>query len=57
MSTMAIPSWMRTACRSLQTLDAHPSFRGNDEGTKMTDDIIYQIPFGIFGAIAHVLYS
>ena len=25
-------------------------------GTKMTDDIIYQVPFGIFGSIAHVLF-
>ena len=25
-------------------------------GTKMTDEIIYQVPFGIFGAIAHVLF-
>ena len=27
-----------------------------DGGTKMTDEIIYQIPFGIFGSIAHVLF-
>ena len=26
------------------------------EGTKMTDEIIYQVPFGIFGTIAHVLF-
>lgn len=27
-----------------------------NRGTKMTDDIIYQIPFGIFGSIAHVVF-
>ena len=25
-------------------------------GTLMTDEIIYQVPFGIFGSIAHVLF-
>ena len=27
-----------------------------DEGTRMLDDIIYQVPFGIFGSIAHLLF-
>ena len=27
-----------------------------DGGTRMTDEIIYQVPFGIFGSIAHVLF-
>jgi ligand-binding SRPBCC domain-containing protein len=27
-----------------------------EEGTKMTDEIRYQMPFGIFGTIAHFLF-
>ena len=27
-----------------------------DDGTLMTDEIIYQIPYGIFGSIAHFLF-
>ena len=27
-----------------------------EEGTKMTDEIIYQMPFGILGSIAHVIF-
>jgi len=25
-------------------------------GTRMTDEIIYQVPFGVFGSLAHVLF-
>ena len=37
-------------------MDAYHRLEEAEGGTKMTDEIIYQVPFGFFGSIAHVLF-